>query len=106
MLRRLALAPKRLDTHGSDPKVRLITPSRRQPETVIERLAMAALGHGGTTSLSSLINRVSRDLYREELAGGAAILDLGLFGPELFAQDVALELKAANGVLWRFDTSA
>jgi hypothetical protein len=106
MLRRLAPAVKPGDARGTDPNVRLIVPSRRQPETAIERLATAALGHGGTTSLSALITRVSRDLYREELACGAAILDLGLFGPELFVKDVALELRAANGILWQFDTSA
>ena len=105
MLTRMAPAPNRLDVPRTDPNVRLIKPSPRQPETAVERLAMVALGHGAATSLSSLINRVARDLYREELAAGAAILDLGLFGPELFVNDVALELQAANGILWQFDTS-
>jgi hypothetical protein len=102
----MAPAPNRLDVSRAEPNVRLIKPSPRQPETAIERLAVAALGHGATPSLSSLINRVAGDLYREELAMGAAILDLGLFGPELFVHDVALALKAANGILWQFDTSA
>jgi hypothetical protein len=93
-------------TSRFDPDVRLIKPLLRQPATIIERLAAAALKDGSRTQLSSLVYHVARELYREELATGAAILDLGLFGPELFVREVALEIKAANGVLWQFDASA
>jgi hypothetical protein len=93
-------------TRRVDPNVRLIKPLLRQPATAIERLAAAALKDGSRTPLSSLVYHVARELYREELASGAAILDLGLLGPELFVRDVALEIRAANGILWQFDGSA
>jgi hypothetical protein len=91
------------NTNPPDPNVRLIKPSLKQPATAIERLAVAALRQGSTTSLSSLVNRVARELYNEEVARGAGVLDIGLFGPKLFNNAVACELRAANGVLWQFE---
>jgi len=93
------------NTNPPDPNVRPIKPSLRQPATDIERLAVAALRQGSTTSLSSLVNRVARELYNEEVARGAGVLDIGLFGPKLFINDVAFELRAGNGILWDIESS-
>ena len=93
------------DTNTSDPNVRPIEPLLRQPTTDIERLAVAALKQGSTTSLGSLVNRVARELYKEEVARGAGALDIGLFGPKLFINDVVFELRAGNGTLWDIESS-
>jgi len=92
-------------TNPSDPNVRLINPSLRQPATATERLAVAALKQGSTTSLSSLVNHVARELYNEEVAKGAWALDIGMFGPDLFAPEVAFELRAGNRILWDIESS-
>jgi hypothetical protein len=92
------------NTDASDPNVRPIEPSLRQPATDIERLAVAALKQGSTSSLGSLVNHVARELYREEVARGAGVLDIGLFGPNLFINDVAFELRAGNGILWYIES--
>jgi hypothetical protein len=63
------------------------------------------LNNAETISLSSLVQSVARDLYREQVAMGAGILDIGLFGDELFVRDVAAELTAGNGVLWSIESS-
>ena len=88
----------------SDPNVRLIKSPRRQPATPTERLAVAVLKRGTATSLSFLIDSVAREIYRQELAAGAGFLDIGLFGPNLFARDIALELSAGNGILWQIES--
>ena len=94
------------NTNPRDPNVRLIEPSLRQPATATERLAVAALRQGSTTSLSSLVNHVAREIYNQEVANGAWALDIGIFGPDLFAPDVALELRAGNRILWDIENSA
>jgi hypothetical protein len=93
------------NANSTDPSVRLIKPLPRQPVTAIERLVVAALGQGNTTTLSSLINRVARDLYIKELAMGAGVLDIGLFGPDLLVHDVSAELSAGNSILWHIENS-
>ena len=93
------------NTNPRDPNVRLMEPSLRPPVTAAERLAVAALRQGSTTSLSSLVNHVARELYNQEVANGAWALDIGIFGPDLFAPDVALELRAGNRILWDIENS-
>ena len=105
MLKKKPLPGGQPSTNAPDPDVRLIKPLPRQPATAIERLAVAALRHGSTTCLSSLVKRVARELYIEEVATGAGVLDIGLFGPDLFVHDVAAELSAGNGVLWYIESS-
>ena len=95
----------RIKDNAADPKVRLINPSVREPATAVERSVIAKLNDVDTMSLSSLVERVARDLYRKELAMGAGILDIGLFGPDLFVRDVAAELSAGNGILWLIESS-
>ncbi|MGH7797330.1 MAG: hypothetical protein ACREQ2_20930 [Candidatus Binatia bacterium] len=103
MLKNIKSAPNK--ANAADPKVRLIHPSPRGPATAVERSVVATLNNVDTLSLSSLVERVARDLYREEVAMGAGILDIGLFGPNLFIRDVAAELSAGNGILWSIETS-
>jgi hypothetical protein len=90
---------------ADDTTVRLIRPSPRQPATAVERAVIATLSHVDKISLSTLVERVAGAVYREEVAMGAAILDIGLFGSKLFAHDVAAELSAGNGVLWSIERS-
>jgi hypothetical protein len=75
-----------------DANVRLIKPPIREPATVVERSVVTTLNNVDTISLTSLVERVARDLYKKEVAIGAAILDIGLLGPDLLAHDVAAEL--------------
>jgi hypothetical protein len=56
-------------------------------------------------SLSTLVERVAHDLYREEVTMGAAMVDIGLFGPDLFVHDIAEGISAGNGVLWSIEGS-
>jgi hypothetical protein len=105
MLRKMKAALRGTDTKAPQTKVWLIQPSSREPATASERLAIAVLKQGNTTSLSSLIDCVAREIYKEELATGAGFLDIGLFGPNLFVHEVAIELRAGNGILWHIESS-
>jgi hypothetical protein len=40
-----------------------------------------------------------------EVARGARVLDIGLFGPKLFINNVAFEFRAGNGKLWDIENS-
>jgi hypothetical protein len=86
-----------------DPDVRLIKPAPRQPATDVERLVVSRLKGMRVTSLNSLVEAVARDLYVQELANGASVLDIGAFGPNLFYHGVAVEIRAGNGILWSFE---
>jgi hypothetical protein len=86
-----------------DPDVRLIKPAPRQPATDVERLVVSKLKGKRVTSLNSLVEAVARDLYVQELANGASVLDIGAFGPSLFSHGVAVEIRAGNGILWSFE---
>lgn len=105
MLKKKTSNANAINTNPPDPNVRLIKPSSREPATAIERLAIVVLKQGSAWSLSSLINYVACEIYREELATGAGFLDIGLFGPKLFVHDVAVELSAGNGILWHIERS-
>ena len=106
MLKKRTATGSITNTIPRDPNVRLIEPSLRKPATATERLAVAALRQGSTTSLNSLVNHVARELYNEEVAKGAWALDIGMFGPDLFAPEVAFELRAGNRILWDIESSA
>jgi hypothetical protein len=83
------------------PTVRLLTPPNRSPATPVEKLAVAALEEHEETPLALLVDRVAKDIYRDEIRAGAWTLDIGLFGSRLFARDVTRELQAADGILWK-----
>ncbi len=79
--------------------------SSRPPATPVERLAVETLKREGPTSFKRLVERIAREVYFDEVRNGAWILDIGLFGPDLFVPEVNFELKAADGVLWKIERS-
>ena len=83
--------------------VRLIEPLPRPAATPIEKLTVSALSREGAIPLQSLVERVTSELYVEELSNGAWILDIGLFGKNLFISDAVQEIKAGAGTLWQID---
>jgi hypothetical protein len=80
--------------------VRLIDSPHRLPATPIEHRLTSALTKVGVISFEKLVKTVAAHLYAEELRKGAGVLDIGLFGSQLFNDDVVRELKAADGILW------
>jgi hypothetical protein len=87
---------------GLEPMVRLIEPLSRPFSTPIERLAISTLKLGAVP-LYLLVERVAADLYVEEIRNGAWVLDIGLFGSDLFVPDVAREIEAGNGTFWQIE---
>ncbi len=82
--------------------IRLLAASR-PPATHVERLAIDILKREGSISFTKLLERVARELYSDEVRSGAWVLDIGLYGPNLFVPDVILELESGNGILWKFE---
>lgn len=72
--------------------------------TPVQRMVIEVLRREGTMPISVLVRRVAREIYADELRRGAATIDIGIFGSELFAGDVVLELTAGGGTLWDFDS--
>lgn len=66
-------------------------------------MARAKLAEDGITLFTSLVDHVSAELYSQAIRDGAWAIDIGLFGSALFASEVARDLQAANGVLWRIE---
>ena len=83
--------------------VRLLGPVPAAATTPIERLAIAALQCEGVLSLESLVRQVAFDLYHEELRNGAGVLDIGFYGSGLFVSEVAREIQARSGTLWKIE---
>jgi len=83
--------------------IRLLKASR-SPATTVERLSVEVLKREGRTSLVKLVERVAREIYSDEVRRGAWVLDIGLYGPDLFVAEVISELKAANGILWKIES--
>lgn len=83
--------------------VRLLEPVPTAATTPIERLAIAALQCEGVLSLESLVRQVAFDLYHEELRNGAGVLDIGFYGSGLFVSEVAREIQARSGTLWKIE---
>lgn len=84
--------------------VRLSEPALRQPATRVERLIVSTLKQEGVMAFDSLVKCVAHDLYRDALYNGGWVVDLGLFGRNLFFSEAASELEAGNGLLWQIDT--
>jgi len=84
-------------------RVRLLEAGRRPPLTPVERLAVSALRREGALPLTLLAERVARDLYVEGLRHGGWVLDIGVFGQDVFVPDVIRELEAADGILWEIE---
>jgi hypothetical protein len=106
-MRKLFRAPSNRPSFDDAPKpsagaaiVQQIDSPHRLPATPIEHRLTSALRKVGVISFEKLVKTVAADLYAEELRKGAGVLDIGLFGSRLFNDDVARELKAADGILW------
>jgi len=84
-------------------RVRLLESAGRLPTTPIEQWAVDFLSRGGPALFSELVRRIAGQLYHDEVRRGAAVLDIGLFGPELFHSEVTSELKAGDGILWKIE---
>lgn len=82
-------------------RVRLLESAARLPTTPVEQWTVNCLKRGGPTPFSELVNQVADQLYLDEILHGGAALDIGLFGPKLFRSEVATELKAGDGILWK-----
>jgi hypothetical protein len=54
----------------------------------------------------TLVQRVARDLYVDEVRHSGWAVEIGVFGPVLFLPDAAREIEAADGALWQIDRSA
>ena len=93
---------------GADARadVRLLVAPAREPATPIERLLVDTLAARGPLSRSALVSLAARVLYRQELARGGWLGDLGIFGEGLFIHDVTCVLDGARDVLWDIETSA
>lgn len=102
---------RRIRATGSsvDPKllrdVRPIRGPLRPPRSLAEHSALALLQGEDAMPFGTLVQRVARELYADELRHGGAVLDVGLFGPTLFVPDAAREIQAADGILWQIDPS-
>jgi hypothetical protein len=83
--------------------VRAITPPVRAGENEIELKLIAALQSDGAASFGQLVQRISRDLFDEDLMRGSAAVDLGIFVSLLFEPEVAQTLSAGAGTLWEID---
>jgi hypothetical protein len=94
---------KRSSDNEQNHIVRLIEPLPRPAATPIEKLTVSALNREGAIPFQLLVERVTSELYVEELSNGAWILDIGLFGKNLFISDAVQEIKAGAGTLWQID---
>lgn len=83
--------------------VRLLEPVPTALTTPIERLAISSLQREGVLSFESLVRQVAFDLYHEELRIGAGVLDIGFYGSGLFVSQVAREIRARSGALWKIE---
>jgi hypothetical protein len=71
-----------------------------------ERLIMLTLAGAGALTVEDVLRRVSPLVYREELQRGGWSVDIGMFGPRVFAPDVARALAGGNGRLWTITSPA
>lgn len=79
--------------------VRLLEQAR-PPVTSMEKLTIKILKESGPMPFSALVERLARETYFSEVRNGAWTVDIGLFGPDIFAPDVAARLTAGDGILW------
>lgn len=80
--------------------VRLLVPPARGPETALERAIVETLTARGPQGVRPLVSLVARTIYRNELADGGWLVDLGMLGEGVFVTDVVRTLAAGHGVLW------
>jgi len=81
-------------------QVRLLANTRQSPMTLEECLIVRELGGAEPRAVDDLVAGISRTLYRKEWRQGGWTVDIAMFGPNLFAPDIARALEAGNGHLW------
>lgn len=81
-------------------RVQLIQSPARTAERPVERMIVDLLDCEGPMNCAEIVERVAKQIYRDELRCGAAVLDVGLFGAKLFESEVVAALKTGVGVLW------
>jgi hypothetical protein len=81
-------------------QVRLLANPDRSPMTPEEGLIARELSDAEPRAFDDLVAVISRRLYLDEWRRGGWAADIGLFGPRLFAPDIARALEARNGQLW------
>jgi hypothetical protein len=84
-----------------DLMVRLIEPVASAGESPIERAAILNLKRQGVLPFSLLVEQVALRLYLDELRNGAAAVDIGFFGANLFVPEVVKVLQERNETLWK-----
>jgi hypothetical protein len=87
----------------SESIVRLLDDPCRGPATLAERRAVALLAREGAVPLRRLVERVARDLYRDELRHGGSTAEIGFGGSALFRADAEQVIADAAGSLWMID---
>jgi hypothetical protein len=86
--------------------VRLLAAPARTPVTPVEHLLVDMLAAAGPLAPGVLVSRAARALYREELASGGWLADLGLLGERAFVPEVVHALDAGRGTLWEVEAAA
>jgi hypothetical protein len=84
--------------------VRLLPAPTRAPVTPVEHLLVDTLA-AGPLARRVLVSQAARALYREELAGGGWLADLGLLGERAFVPEVVHALEAGRGALWEVEAA-
>ena len=103
LLRGLTWSAGRAVEAASESIVRLLDDPCRGPATLAERRAVALLAREGAVPLRRLVERVARDLYRDELRHGGSTAEIGFAGSALFRADAERVIADAAGSLWMID---
>ena len=87
-------------------RARLLDSLRRAPSTPVEQKISATLAYRGPMLLTSLVDRVSEELFRDEVRHGAWAAEIGFMGSAAFRSDVLTALENGAGVLWAIEPVA
>jgi hypothetical protein len=68
----------------------------------VELLAISMLASEGPLPFDFIVECIAKELYRRELKH-AWLLDIGLFGSQLFVPSVAKAIEVGHGILWRIE---
>jgi hypothetical protein len=98
--------PGGLSRAAGRPRVRLLAAPTRAPATPVEHVLVNALAAAGPLARRVLVSQAARTLYRDELAGGGWLADLGLLGERAFVPEVVHALEAGRGALWEVEAAA
>ena len=93
----------RREAAADDARVRLLDDPCRAPRTPSERRAVSMLAREGTQPLARLVDRVARDLYRDELHRAGWTTEIGCVSSAAFRDDAERTIEAAAGALWTID---